>query len=92
MKQELVCNPGEQQHQKLVTNTVSANSADIVARPKIEGDLFQFRSTDDTITAADNIISTYISSTNSSLEDLYGSLLLKNVSLEVNIAFPASAT
>ena len=44
----------------------------------------------DTSTAA-NIISIYISSTNSSLDGLHGSPLLKNVFLELNTALPASA-
>ena len=58
-------------------DSASANSTDETVMSEIEDVFFQFKLSDDTSTAVDCIISTYISSTSSSLDDLHGSPLLR---------------
>ena len=59
---------------------------------ELEDDFFHFRSQDGTSATAENILSTYTSSSiSSSLDDLHGSPLLKTIFLELNTALPASA-
>jgi len=77
-----------------MTNSHSdSSSSDEAAVSELEDDFFHFRSPDSANSNAAKILSAYINSTSSSLDDLNtnSSAILKNIFLELNTALPASA-